>query len=60
MKAHTERMRELHGHGLNDKQHGAVYNKAYELGHRDGESEIELHYIDLADLVRDVLKYQSK
>lgn len=40
---------------LNQKARDAIYAKAWSDGHSSGYSEIEYHYIELAELVRTAL-----
>lgn len=44
-----------HGVNLNEKQHNIVYSKAWADGHSAGYSEVEHHYIELADFAREIL-----
>ena len=55
-REHYEAMYLEHGGGLTKAQHAIVYMKAYEYGHSSGYSEVEVHYEDLVEMVREVLR----
>lgn len=53
---HSKKTYEKLGQGLTQEQHDLVYSQAYQDGHHNGESEIEIHYDNLADLARALLQ----
>lgn len=53
---HGTEMHEKHGVGLTEAVHAKVYARAYDEGHAYGYTEVEEHYIELADFVRDLLR----
>jgi hypothetical protein len=52
---HSAKMHEEYGEGLNEGQHEVVYSQAWQQGHAYGFSEVESHYIDLAEMARRVI-----